>query len=134
MKLKRKTQTQNDERAMFQKQSGFCIKVSFMKKISLLKFCSYHNKIRQNILCNCTKSECNHYANSKYQIIEFLLLFTDSYCSTFFKIKSPNVISKYPPKHEPTGFDTLKRDSEYSLKELHKILSASISQSDHFIK
>lgn len=70
-------------------------------------------------------SEGNYCANSKYQIVEFLLLFTDSYCSALFKIRSPNVISKYPFKHEPTGFDTLKPDSEYSLKEFHKILSLS---------
>lgn len=102
-----------------------------MTKTSLLKFCYYRDKIGQNIQWNYTKSECNY---SKYQIIEFLFLYMDSYHSAFFKIKSPSVISKYLSKHEQTGFDTLKPDSEYSLKELHKILSVSVSQSDHFIK
>lgn len=68
----------------------------------------------EKIYCIITQSQnVSYFANSKHQIM------------------SPTVISKYSSKHEPRGFDTLKSDSVHSLKELHKILSTSVSQSDY---
>lgn len=112
-----------------QQESDFKCK-TFMMKISLLKFCFYH-KLEKIYSIIIQSQNVSYFANYKHQII-FLLM--NSYCRTFLKVTSPIAISKCSSKHEPRGFHTPKPDSVHSLKELHKILSISVSQSDIFIK